>query len=94
MPLDHQRKCATFKSVGFIYIHAAQVIAVLSEKSFHAFDAMTHWSQGEGAFPDASVQDTFEKDPWIRGVWTYQEVVNSKWLYFVGEKVDHTLVDD
>jgi hypothetical protein len=93
VPLDRQHKRATVESMGLIYGHTAQVIAVLSEISLHAFDAKTHWSQGEGAFPDSSMPDIFEKDPWIRGVRTYQEVVNSKWLYFVGKNVNNALVD-
>jgi hypothetical protein len=73
--------------MGLIYGHTAQVIAVLSENSRVRCDGT--WSQGEGAFPDSSVLDTSEKDPWIRGVRTYQEVVNSKRLYFVGENIDN-----
>ncbi|KAI0257078.1 hypothetical protein BJV78DRAFT_1277667 [Lactifluus subvellereus] len=93
VPLDRQRKCATLESMGFIYAHAAQVIAVLPEESLRAFDAMTRWNAREGNFPDSSVLDIFEKNSWIRSVWTYQEVANSKRLYFVGEDVDNMLVN-
>lgn len=91
VPLDRKSKRATLESMGFIYAHAAQVIAVLSEESLRAFDAMTRWN--EGNFPDFSVLDIFENDSWIRSVWTYQEVTNSKRLYFVGENVNNMVVD-
>jgi Heterokaryon incompatibility protein (HET) len=93
VPLDRPRKRATLESMGFIYGQAAQVIAVVSENSLRAFDAMTRWHEVEGGFPDPAMLDTFEKDPWIRSVWTYQEVANSKRLYFVGENVDNMLVE-
>ena len=43
--------------------------------------------------PISSVPDIFEKDSWIRNVWTYQEVTNSKQLHFVGESFDNVLVE-
>ncbi|KAI0308261.1 hypothetical protein B0F90DRAFT_146904 [Multifurca ochricompacta] len=91
VPHDRKRKRATLESMGFIYGKAAQVIAVLSEDSLRAFDAMAHWNHKER--PDRSALDIFENDSWIRSVWTYQEVVNGQRLYFVGENVDNILID-
>jgi Heterokaryon incompatibility protein (HET) len=93
VPIDRHQKRATLESMGFIYGQAAQVIAVLSENSLRAFDVMAHWNAAEEKLPDFSVLDIFEKDSWIRSVWTYQEVANSKRLYFVGENVDDMVVD-
>jgi hypothetical protein len=59
MSFDHQHKRATVESMGLIYGHTAQVIAVLSENSRVRCDGT--WSQGEGAFPDSSVLDTFRE---------------------------------
>jgi hypothetical protein len=43
--------------------------------------------------PISSVLDVFEKDSWIRDVWMYQEVTNSKQLHFVGDSFDNVLVE-
>ncbi|KAI0275124.1 hypothetical protein BC834DRAFT_965561 [Gloeopeniophorella convolvens] len=93
VPQDRQRKRATLESMGFIYGRATQVVVVLSEASIHAFDAMTRWKESTPDEVTDEVANTLEGDPWIRSVWTYQEVVNSRHLYFVGEGVDNLLVD-
>jgi hypothetical protein len=42
--------------------------------------------------PEPSALDGFEKGSWVRNVWTYQEVANSKQLYIVVESFDNVPV--
>ncbi|GKZ83521.1 hypothetical protein AnigIFM56816_008616 [Aspergillus niger] len=79
VPVAEPARAATLASMGYIYSAAKEVIvALMPERSF-AIKELSR-SRGSDGLSDQSLQ-SLENDEWIRSVWTYQEVVNSKQLY-------------
>ncbi|KAI0059471.1 hypothetical protein BV25DRAFT_1129595 [Artomyces pyxidatus] len=93
VPLERPAKRATLESMGFIYNRAERVVVVLTKASMEAFAQMAAWDMKGAAAPPREPLDVLERDMWIRSVWTYQEVVNSRNLFFAGEDSDAALVD-
>ena len=92
VPSDPVRKGPTLESMGFIYGRAAKVIAVLGQKSYAAVKQMSFLKRND--VPTVELMKDMEQEPWIRSVWTYQEVVNSSGTFFVGEDTtDGDLLD-
>lgn len=83
VPSDPVRKGATLESMGYIYSRAARVIAVLAPKSFAAVKKMGPLKKDEK--PTKELLDDLEQEMWIKSVWTYQEIVNSAGIFFLGE---------
>ena len=85
VPIDPQAKRPTLESMGFIYSRATQVVVVLSNQAFAAIDKMSQLDTAKMSNAAAEILDILEDDVWMRSVWTYQEVVNSRDLLFTGE---------
>ncbi|KAI8976627.1 hypothetical protein BD414DRAFT_539178 [Trametes punicea] len=86
VPLERMKKRATLESLGFLFSRAEAVVAVLAPESIAAVEEMEAFLAVQpqpGMMPDAPIV-TLETDEWIRSVWTYQEIVNAKALWFVG----------
>ncbi|OCH90437.1 hypothetical protein OBBRIDRAFT_776951 [Obba rivulosa] len=88
IPTDPLRKRATLESLGYIFSNAEAVVAVLSAESAYAIQRIDALLTGvqPGHAPSevpSDVLDVLDMDAWIRSVWTYQEVVNSRELYFI-----------
>jgi hypothetical protein len=86
-PAQPQRR-STLESMGFIYSQASRVVVSLSETSYAAVEQMTRSDR-----VDEKALDSLDQDEWVRSVWTYQEVVNSKRLSFVTGGVADAIVD-
>ncbi|OSD01373.1 hypothetical protein PYCCODRAFT_1478409 [Trametes coccinea BRFM310] len=86
IPTERMKKRATLESLGFVFAQADAVVAVLAPKSIAAMEEMEAFLAVQPRpveIPNAPIV-ALEKDEWIRSVWTYQEIVNSKALWFVG----------
>ncbi|THH30308.1 hypothetical protein EUX98_g3878 [Antrodiella citrinella] len=83
VPVDPVYKGPTLESMGYIYAQALKVIAVLAPRSFAAIQQMTAFKKGDAI--SSELLDDMEREVWINSVWTYQEVVNSTGMFFVGE---------
>jgi len=88
IPLAQPQRRATLESMGFIYSQASQVVVSLSETSFAAVKQMVRSDR-----VDENALNSLDQDEWVRSVWTYQEVVNSKRLSFVTGNVAGAIVD-
>lgn len=72
--------------MGFIYNLAADVFVALSEPTFTVID---QWQKKEAETSLSKIESqlrVLEEDRWISSVWTYQEIMNSKFFYFVTSK--------
>ncbi|KAH9886068.1 hypothetical protein C8Q73DRAFT_292994 [Cubamyces lactineus] len=90
VPVERMAKRATLESLGFVFWRAEAVVAVLRPESIAAIEEMKVFMATKprpAVVPDAPLA-ALEADEWIRSVWTYQEVVNSKDLWFVSEARD------
>jgi hypothetical protein len=81
IPVKHH----TLGSMGYIYSAASEVIITLPPGLFPVLNEM----EGSDRLSE-KVLLSLEQDEWVRSVWTYQEVVNAKAVYFVGSstKID------
>lgn len=75
IPVKHH----TLGSMGYIYSAAEEVIITLPLSLLPVLDEM----KGSDRLSE-QVLLSLEEDEWVRSVWTYQEVVNAKAVYFVG----------
>ncbi|KAI0332844.1 hypothetical protein GY45DRAFT_417931 [Cubamyces sp. BRFM 1775] len=90
VPVERMAKRATLESLGFVFWRAEAVVAVLRPESIAAIEEMEVFMATKprpAVVPDAPLA-ALEADEWIRSVWTYQEIVNSKSLWFVSEARD------
>ena len=78
VPSSPPHKLATLGSMGFIYSEASEVVICMSESLAPVIREM----RSSDRISDAALL-ALENDGWVRSVWTYQEVVNSKLLNFV-----------
>ena len=88
VPANGPSRQATLESMGYIYSRASEVIVVLSQ---HSFDAMEQMSKDDRL--DEQSMTILEQDPWIKSVWTYQEVINSQKLSFTCESPTAKTID-
>ncbi|KAI0033984.1 hypothetical protein K488DRAFT_17836, partial [Vararia minispora EC-137] len=93
VPTDRMKKAATLASMRAIYGRAAQIAVVLTPESFAAFHDIASWDVKGAPDPPSELLDRLEKDPWIRSVWTYQEVVNGPAVTFISENKASPAVD-
>jgi hypothetical protein len=75
VPVKHH----TLGSMGYIYSAAAEVIITTSASFLPVLNEM---NDSDRLSEDVLL--SLEEDDWVRSVWTYQEVVNAKAVYFVG----------
>jgi hypothetical protein len=75
IPVKHH----TLGSMGYIYSAAKEVIITLPTSLLPVLDEMNDSDR-----LSEEVLLSLEGDDWVRSVWTYQEVVNAKAVYFVG----------
>lgn len=85
VPTQGEGRRATLASMGWIYSLAAEVICVLSPAARVAIDQM---SQSDRI--DEAAINAVEKDEWVSRAWTYQEVVNSRLLFFTSIAPDNS----
>ncbi|KIY47086.1 hypothetical protein FISHEDRAFT_59877 [Fistulina hepatica ATCC 64428] len=89
---DPAGKRATLQSMGYIYSRAEQVVCITSVTSFKALQELSSLDSSQLAVPRTGLLEALDKNPWIRSVWTYQEVVNSSRLLICGEGLAQTLL--
>ncbi len=75
LPFKHH----TLGSMGYIYSAAEEVIITLPPSLLPVLNGMKRSDR-----LSEEVLLSLEEDDWVRSVWTYQEVVNAKAVYFVG----------
>jgi hypothetical protein len=68
------------RNMGAIYAAARAVLAVLSSETSGFLNKVR---RGEAISPEDLEQ--LEKDEWVRRVWTYQEIANSRMISFIAE---------
>jgi hypothetical protein len=68
------------RNMGAIYAAARAVLAVMSPETSGSLDKVR---RGEAIGPEDLEQ--LEKDEWVRRVWTYQEIANSRMISFIAE---------
>ncbi|EIW55339.1 uncharacterized protein TRAVEDRAFT_60462 [Trametes versicolor FP-101664 SS1] len=84
VPTERAKKRATLESLGFLFARADAVVSVLAPESLTAVEEMRDFlviTPRPAKTPSAPL-DVLEADEWIRSVWTYQELVNSRSLWF------------
>ncbi|MDZ4817427.1 MAG: HET domain-containing protein [Planctomycetota bacterium] len=84
--LDEARD-STLRSMGAIYGSAWQVFVVLSASS----SAVFHQIRDTGRL-DSSALFILEGDEWITRSWTYQEMVNSRALFFIAQDGEGVII--
>ncbi|KAI0331173.1 hypothetical protein GY45DRAFT_650888 [Cubamyces sp. BRFM 1775] len=92
VPVERLAKRATLESLGFIFSRAEAVVAVLAPESIAAIEEMKVFLATKPrppTVPDAPLA-ALDADEWIRSVWTYQEIVNSKVSWLVSEAQEGT----
>jgi len=75
IPVKHH----TLGSMGYIYSAAEEVIITLPPSLLPVLNEMKDSDR-----LSEEVLLSLEEDEWVRSVWTYQEVVNAKAVYFIG----------
>ncbi|KAF8542601.1 heterokaryon incompatibility protein-domain-containing protein [Trichophaea hybrida] len=98
VPPSWPEKGATLESMAYIFLTATQIAIVLSEKTYAAIQTMlkinksrnkNRTDETDGSDEKAKsasmalAMQHLEESPWIRSVWTYQEVINNYNLYFI-----------
>jgi hypothetical protein len=83
VPARGPSRIACLRSMGAIYAHSSQVIVVLSKSCSVLLEEIR---RTDGVrVDDLETLLVFDHDDWLTRAWTYQEIVNSKKLYFVAE---------
>jgi hypothetical protein len=84
-PVFHPERKQALERMGEVFIHAAEVVVVLSPQS-KAFLGLAH-DRLNGELNDDTVTALLELDSdiWVSRAWTYQEAVNNTCLSFVAE---------
>ncbi|KIJ56469.1 hypothetical protein M422DRAFT_219626 [Sphaerobolus stellatus SS14] len=96
IPTDPIEKQTSLERMGYIFSQANGVIVVLKETTWEAIDEIIHTD----LIAEKSVLNGFPRrllklidaDEWIRSIWTYQEVVNSRHLTLIGQKSQKTIM--
>lgn len=78
VPTTQPAKRQTLESMGAIYSQALEVQVMLSRPTFTVLQRVA-----QGSVLDDNDLWLLNEDPWVRSVWTYQEVVNSQRLVLV-----------
>jgi hypothetical protein len=89
IPTTQPARRATLESMGYIYSMAQEVIVALTPERSGALEEMLQ----SDLLPDRTLL-AFESDDWVKSVWTYQEVVNSRTLQFTSVDPDSDAVVD
>jgi hypothetical protein len=89
IPVTQPLRSATLESMGYIYSIAKEVIVALSPDRSGALEEM-----GQSDKLNKQTLLALEHDAWVRSVWTYQEVVNSRALYFTSTNALSSAVVD
>ncbi|KIJ38408.1 hypothetical protein M422DRAFT_781487 [Sphaerobolus stellatus SS14] len=87
---------------GYVYSHAEKVIIILDESTWEAINTIirldsTIVSDIQSAEEESSTSRLLEiinEDLWIQSLWSYQEIVTSPMLAFVGQTKNSISVDD
>ena len=87
IPTQDAAQTSSLRSMGAIYSSAWQVFVVLSASSA----AVLHQIRDTGRL-DSGALFILERDDWITRSWTYQEIVNSRTLYFIVEDDESPIV--
>ena len=87
IPTQDAARASSLRSMGEIYSSARQVFVVLSASSSTVF----HQIRETGRL-DPNALFILESDEWITRSWTYQEIVNSRALYFIVQDDESTIV--
>jgi hypothetical protein len=87
VPQQEPARTLCLQRMGAIYSSARQVFVVLSESCFPIFRQIN--TDNCIDFTGLSI---LERDEWITRAWTYQETVNSRALYFIGENDEGLIV--
>ncbi|MCG2745738.1 MAG: HET domain-containing protein [Desulfobacteraceae bacterium] len=87
IPQQEPDRTLCLQRMGELYSSAWQVFVVLSESCSPIFRQI----KNEGCI-DFDALSIFERDEWITRAWTYQETVNSRALYFIGENDEGYIV--
>ena len=78
MPTQDAARTSSLRSMGAIYSSAWQVFVVLSASTSTVFRQIRDTGR-----LDPNALFTLESDEWITRAWTYQEIVNSRAVYFI-----------
>lgn len=87
VPQQEPARTLCLQRMGELYSSAWQVFVVLSESCSPIFRQIEHAN-----CIDFDALSILERDEWITRAWTYQETVNSRALYFIGENDDGLIV--
>lgn len=87
IPTQDTARTSSLLSMGVIYSSARQVFVVLSPSSSTVF----HQIRDTGRL-DTDALFMLESDEWITRAWTYQEIVNSRSLYFIVQDDESAIV--
>jgi hypothetical protein len=87
IPTQDAARSSSLRRMGAIYSSAWQVFAVLSASS----STVLHQIRDTGRL-DPNVLFILESDEWITRSWTYQEIVNSRALYFIAQDDESAIV--
>jgi hypothetical protein len=87
IPTQDAARTSSLRSMGAIYSSAWQVFAVLSASSSTVFRQIRNTGR-----LDPNALFILESDEWITRAWTYQEIVNSRALYFVVQDDESAIV--
>jgi hypothetical protein len=87
IPTQTAARTSSLRRMGAIYSAARQVFVVLSPSS----STVLHQIRDAGRL-DPNALAVLESDEWITRSWTYQEIVNSRTLYFIVQDDESTIV--
>ena len=87
IPPQDAARTSSLRSMGKIYSSAWQVFAVLSASS----SIVLRQIRDTGRL-DPNAIFVLESDEWITRSWTYQEIVNSRTLYFIAQDDESAIV--
>ena len=87
IPTQDAARASSLRNMGAIYSSAWQVFVVLSASS----SIVLHQIRDTGRL-DPNALFILESDEWITRSWTYQEIVNSRALYFIVQDDESTIV--
>jgi heterokaryon incompatibility protein (HET) len=87
VPTEEPARTACLQNMGEIFSSAHQVIVVLSDHCTNIVRVASHNKKF-----GSSELSVLEDEAWVDRAWTYQEAVNSRQLYFVGEDVGDAIV--
>lgn len=80
VPAAGPARAGCLQSMGAIFGAATQVAVVLSKSCSAALEQI----QASGRMDPAALS-VFENDDWVTRAWTYQEIANSRAVYFISE---------